>query len=201
MCADQVHNFGSISETQKVEYVFVIKNEGNSILSITDARSTCGACSSVKVANMAVPPGSNTSVLASFDPRGKEGQVEHVVWLKTNDEGVPLLKLALRMSVVPELDVVPRRIFLGHISEADRSLREIIITSSTTALNLKRVECNSSGFNVSFSRKDTNKSWAVSVRPNGKLPAGRVNAVLTIHVEHSHTASIQVPIYGSVLRE
>jgi hypothetical protein len=151
---------------------------------------------------MAVPSGSNTSVLASFDPHGKQGPVEHVVWLKTNDEGVPLLKLALRMSVVPELDVVPRKIFLGHISAADRSLREIIITSSTaTALNLKRVECNSSGFDVSFSRKDTNKSWAVSVRPNGKLPVGRVNAVLTIHVEHSNTASIQVPIYGSVLQE
>lgn len=198
VCNDRSHDFGFLGETEKVEHSFLIKNDGDSVLSIGDARSTCGGCSSVKVGETIVLPGSNTSVVTSLDLRGRFGPVEHAVWIRTNDETAPLMKLVVRGRIVPEFVVTPEKLFLGHIEASDRQPRGVLIGSSMSSpVEVARVECNSTGLDVCMIKKESNK-WFVSVQANDKLPVGKLNAMLTVHFEKDARPHIEVPIFGMV---
>lgn len=81
--AEEKHNFGRITQGEKVEYSFTFKNTGGSELVISNAQGSCG-CTVPTYPKGPVKPGEQSKIDVVFDSEGKSGLVEKTVTINTN---------------------------------------------------------------------------------------------------------------------
>lgn len=77
------HDFGVITEGERVETRFVFKNTGGANLLISDARGDCG-CTVPVVPKEPIAPGKEESIIVTFDSGGKPGENTKKVTVTTN---------------------------------------------------------------------------------------------------------------------
>ncbi len=80
---EEKHNFGKITQGEKVSYSFVFKNTGGSDLIISSAQGSCG-CTVPTFPKGPVKPGQESKIDVVFNSEGKSGVVEKTVTLVTN---------------------------------------------------------------------------------------------------------------------
>lgn len=79
------HDFGKIPDTAPVETSFVITNDGEEPLLITNAQGSCG-CTVPEYPKDPIPPGESRDMKVSFNPTGKEGVNNKTVTITANTE-------------------------------------------------------------------------------------------------------------------
>jgi hypothetical protein len=81
--ATESHDFGKITQGEKVSYSFKFKNTGEADLIIASAQGSCG-CTVPHYSEKPVPPGEEGTIDVVFDSDGKEGMVKKTVTVVTN---------------------------------------------------------------------------------------------------------------------
>ncbi len=81
--SEEKHDFGKITQGEKVSYSFVFKNTGGSDLVISSALGSCG-CTVPTFPKEPVKPGQEGKIDVVFDSEGKSGLVEKTVTMTTN---------------------------------------------------------------------------------------------------------------------
>jgi hypothetical protein len=81
--AEEKHDFGTITEGEKVSYAFRFKNTGGSDLVITSARGTCG-CTVADPPKKPIKPNQEDVIHVTFDSYGKVGMNHKEVTVVTN---------------------------------------------------------------------------------------------------------------------
>lgn len=79
----EVHDFGKISQGERVSYSFKFENTGSEDLIISDAHGSCG-CTVPKFPKKPVAPGEEEVIDVEFASEGKKGLQEKTVTLTTN---------------------------------------------------------------------------------------------------------------------
>lgn len=82
---EETHDFGRITQGEKVAYGFKFKNTGGSNLIIASAAGSCG-CTVPEYPKKPILPGEEATVNVVFASEGKSGMVEKSVTLVTNCE-------------------------------------------------------------------------------------------------------------------
>ncbi len=82
---EETHDFGRITQGEKVAYGFKFKNTGGSNLIIASAAGSCG-CTIPEYPKKPILPGDEATVNVVFASEGKSGTVEKSVTLVTNCE-------------------------------------------------------------------------------------------------------------------
>lgn len=77
------HDFGKISQGEKVSFAFKFRNVGGSDLIISEAHGSCG-CTVPDYPRKPVAPGQDEVVNVVFNSEGKHGAQEKTVTLTTN---------------------------------------------------------------------------------------------------------------------
>jgi hypothetical protein len=77
------HDFGVLTQGEKVSYSFMFRNTGGSDLVISSAQGSCG-CTVPTYPKTAIKPGAQASIDVVFDSDGKSGIVQKTVTLVTN---------------------------------------------------------------------------------------------------------------------
>lgn len=95
------HDFGTISQGERVSTQFKFKNTGGSDLIISEAHGSCG-CTVPDYPRKAIPPGGEDVVKVEFNSEGKSGKQEKTVTLTTNCEPPNLILTITSNVVVPE---------------------------------------------------------------------------------------------------
>lgn len=80
---EMVHNFGNVTEGEKVEYDFKFTNTGDKDLLITDATSSCG-CTVPDWPKEPIKPGQSSYMKVVFNSAGKEGYTEKEIIIRAN---------------------------------------------------------------------------------------------------------------------
>jgi hypothetical protein len=80
---EMAHNFGNITEGEKVEYSFKFTNTGDRDLLITDATSSCG-CTVPDWPKEPIKPGKSSYMKVVFNSAGKEGYTEKEIIIRAN---------------------------------------------------------------------------------------------------------------------
>jgi hypothetical protein len=80
---EEKHDFGKITQGEKVSWAFTFKNTGGSDLVISSAQGSCG-CTVPSYPHVPVKPGESSKVDVVFDSEGKSGLVQKTVTLITN---------------------------------------------------------------------------------------------------------------------
>lgn len=96
--ASMEHDFGTISQGERVTTQFTFKNTGGSDLVISEAHGSCG-CTVPDYPRKAIPPGGEDVIKVEFNSEGKSGQQEKTITLTTNCEP-PTLILTIKADVV-----------------------------------------------------------------------------------------------------
>ena len=97
------HNFGDIIQGEKVTHNFTITNSGGDLLTISDVKASCGCTAAVPEKNE-LKPGESTQVKVEFNSQGRRGDQVKYVYIRTNDEKNPEVKLRITGTVVPKKD-------------------------------------------------------------------------------------------------
>jgi hypothetical protein len=81
----EVHDFGTINEGDMVETEFLVTNDGEVDLIISDAKGSCG-CTVPKPPKEPIKPGASAPIKVTFNSQGKPGEQKKTVTLTTNTE-------------------------------------------------------------------------------------------------------------------
>jgi hypothetical protein len=81
--SEEKHDFGKITQGEKVTYAFMFTNTGGSDLVISAAQGSCG-CTVPSYPHVPVKPGETSKVDVVFDSEGKSGLVQKTVTMTTN---------------------------------------------------------------------------------------------------------------------
>jgi hypothetical protein len=88
------HDFGKITEGEKVASTFTFENKGKGALVISSVTSSCG-CTIPKYDTKPIPPGSNGSIEVVFDSSGKNGRQTKTITVRSNaSKPIVLLKIS-----------------------------------------------------------------------------------------------------------
>jgi len=92
------HDFGTISQGERVSTQFKFKNTGGTDLVISDAHGSCG-CTVPDYPRKPIPPGGEDVIKVEFNSEGKSGKQEKTVTLTTNCEP-PNIVITINADVV-----------------------------------------------------------------------------------------------------
>ncbi|MBA3705784.1 MAG: DUF1573 domain-containing protein [Bacteroidetes bacterium] len=98
---EEKHDFGKITQGEKVEYSFVFKNTGGSDLVISSAQGSCG-CTVPTYPQQPIKPGQEAKIDVVFNSEGKSGLVEKTVTLVTNCNPSTKILTISSTVIVPE---------------------------------------------------------------------------------------------------
>jgi len=96
------HDFGMVTEGEKVGYLFSFENKGRGNLVITSASASCG-CTVPKYDSKPVPPGGSGNLEVVFDTSGREGKQTKSVTVASN-ASKPVILLQITAEVVSATD-------------------------------------------------------------------------------------------------
>jgi hypothetical protein len=94
------HDFGRVSEGEKVGCIFSFTNTGTSDLILTNATTSCG-CTVPKYDRNPIAPGSQGSVEVVFDTGGRNGIQTKSITVNSN-AAVPVVLLQIKAEVIPK---------------------------------------------------------------------------------------------------
>jgi hypothetical protein len=96
---EKVHNFGDITEGEKVEYSFKFTNTGTAPVVIQDAISSCG-CTVPEWPKEPIKPGESGFMKVIFDSHGKSGYTEKEISIKTNGNNGYVLGPKIQCNII-----------------------------------------------------------------------------------------------------
>jgi hypothetical protein len=91
------HDFGKVTEGEKVAYTFNFNNQGTAGLFLTAVRTTCG-CTVPKYERKPVPPGKDGYIEIEFDTSGRNGKQTKIITVESNAK-VPVVLLKITADV------------------------------------------------------------------------------------------------------
>lgn len=81
--AEASHDFGDITQGDRVTYVFKYENTGNEPLILSNVRTTCG-CTAPNWSREPLAPGESADLTISFNSRGKSGMQNKIITVMSN---------------------------------------------------------------------------------------------------------------------
>lgn len=100
----ELHDFGKITQGEKVSYIFKFKNTGKSSLIISSASASCG-CTVPEYSKEPIAPGADGQVEVKFNSESKQGVQSKTVTLVTNCEpNNVMIKIAAEVIVPTEVN-------------------------------------------------------------------------------------------------
>lgn len=96
--ANLSHDFGTVTEGDKLRHVFVLKNPGKTPLLISAAHASCG-CTVAALKSKSIPPGGNGEIDATFDTHNRVGPSRTTITVESNATGQANVTLTLTANV------------------------------------------------------------------------------------------------------
>jgi hypothetical protein len=194
------YDFGSIPQGQKVEHVFIVKNNGDLPLSILSIRPSCG-CTAAHASSRVIQPGKTSEIKVTFNSANFFGDIHKTIAVESNDPGAPLLTLSLSGKVIEEITVIPRQIDLGVLKPG--SAKEITLSVGNNGKKNVRV------LSVKSTMPQVNVRAQISIIKPGETAIVNVSATpgksdrilsgyLSIMTDNPAKTEIIVPVYASV---
>lgn len=192
------YNFGEQHNSQTIEHTFVVRNEGEATLEITDIRSSCG-CTVGNVSSRSVPPGGTSEITGRFNLRGRQGTQRSLLTVESNDPAQPRTQLTMSGVAVQEMTIRPNQVFFGQIFGGERSMRQIdVVGRPESPFEIVKIETGSDHFTAKAVATDVPHHYKVDIEARAPQQAGVINDIVRIHTTHPQYAVLQVPVNAQV---
>ncbi|MBL4654490.1 MAG: DUF1573 domain-containing protein [Bacteroidia bacterium] len=101
--AEYEHDFGFLTEGDKVTYVFEFKNTGSNPLIIKNARGSCG-CTVPEWPKEPIAPGDSGNITVNYDSKNRKGKQDKSVSITANTDP-QITQLKIHAEVAQEINL------------------------------------------------------------------------------------------------
>jgi hypothetical protein len=197
-----VFDFGTVAQGKKVDHVFILKNNGDSMLTIGQVSTSCG-CTVADVSSRSVAPGKSSEIHVTFNSMNFHDNVSKNVTVHTNDPGRTIYTLILKGAVIEEIEVSPRQLNLGTIKTGNRKEAALTIENrGKQSVALTSVKSTTPQVTVRLQSttvkpgEKTEVSISVAPRNNDRFLSGYI----IVKTNSQEKPEIIIPLYASVMK-
>lgn len=97
----KAHDFGDITQGEKVEHTFTFTNSGNEPLIITNVQVTCGCTTPKGWPRDPIPPGQNGEITVGFSSSGKIGRQHKPITIISNAANKDGSQISITTNILP----------------------------------------------------------------------------------------------------
>ena len=210
VCTNEFWDFGRQPNTNCVEHVFELANEGTAELKITRVHTTCG-CTAARTGTDRVAPGGKTAVTVQFNLAGRTGAQHKSIYIDSNDPQNPIVRLEVTGEAVGTAGnhgagtvtvnawdgrarVQPGRVDFGRVKAGAITEGEILLrgTSSNDVVTVVDIVTGNTGLTTRVERGAGECRVVLRLAPGVDLGPGA--ATVAIRTSHPDLKTVNVPV-------
>jgi len=206
VAAEPIKDVGTVSKGDKVVHDFMIRNEGNAVLEITNVQPACGC--TVAEFDKTIAPGQTGKVHAVVDTTNFNGPIAKGVTVYTNDPATPQLELTIRAKVEPSISVKPgyARYVTVQGEPLEGDITQTLWTPDGTPMEITGVDSPWPFLTVTYREAKPEeripdaegKQWRVEMKLSNDARVGALADYVTVHTNHPKQKIVQIPVTGFV---
>lgn len=206
------HNFGTITQGEKVTHAFILTNNGGDLLVIENVQASCG-CTAATPEKNELAPGESTNLSVTFNSAGRQGAQKKNITVQSNDPENPLIKLTITATVVKLNDQeanVPVIYFLetkhdfGKVKEGNTveyTFKFHNKGKSTLKIDDVRTSCGCTAALVSSEKLEPGAEGTLKVELDTKHRSGKMSRTITIQSNDPRDPTKILTVYADVEKE
>ena len=204
--AEPVKDVGTVPKGEKIVNDFVIKNEGDADLQITNVQPACGC--TVADFDKVIKPGATGKVHAVIDSSTFSGPIAKGVSVFTNDPDHPQIELTVKAKVEPYISVKPgyARYITVQGEPQEGSITQTVWAPDGSSWDITGVDSPFPYLTVTYREAKPEervpdakgKQWKVEMKLASNAKVGPLADYVTLHTNHPKQKTVQIPVSGFV---
>lgn len=192
-------NFGPQHNNQSIDHTFVVRNEGDRTLEITNIRSSCG-CTVGNITARSIEPGETSEITASYNLRGRQGRQRSTLTLETNDPNQRSLRLTMSGEAIRELQVRPQNVIFGQLMAGQKAEREVeIIGMASQPFEIQQASVSTAGVEVERIEELTPYHYRIGLSVTMEGRPGHHQGSLQLQTSHSSFPLLTIPVTAELV--
>ncbi len=206
------HEFGKITQGDKVTHVFVLTNNGGDLLVIENVQASCG-CTAATPEKNELAPGESTNLEVVFNSAGRNGAQKKNITVQSNDPENPRIILTITATViksdnqeanVPVLYFLETKHDFGKVKEGN--IVEYTFSFLNTGkeilkINDVRTSCGCTAALVSSEKLEPGAEGTLKVELDTKNRSGKMSRTITIQSNDPRDPTKILTVYADVEKE
>jgi len=204
--AEPIKDVGTVATGEKITNDFVIRNDGDAVLEITNVQPACGC--TVAQFDKTIAPGQTGKVHAVVDTTTFNGPISKGVSVFTNDPDTPQIELTIRAKVEPYIAVKPG--YARYITVQGEPLEGDIVqtlwATDGTSIDVTGVDSPWPYLHVTYREakpeervgEAKGKQWKIEMKLTNDAKVGPLTDYVTVHTNHPKQKIVQIPVSGFV---
>ena len=204
--AEPLKDVGTVSKGDKIVHDFVIKNEGDADLQITNVQPACGC--TVADFDKVIKPGQTGKVHAVVDSSTFSGPISKGVSVFTNDPEHPQIELTIHAKVEPYISIKPgyARYITVQGEPLEGNIAQTLWAPDGTSWDITGIDSPFPFLAVTFHEAKPEerlpdakgKQWKVEMKLSNQAKVGPLSDYVTVHTNHPKQKIVQIPVSGFV---
>lgn len=204
--SEPIKEAGTIAKGEKIVHDFVIKNEGDAVLEITNVQAACGC--TVAEFDKTIAPGQTGKVHTIVDTATFNGAIAKGVTVFTNDPDLPQTDLTIRAKVEPYIMVKPgyARFITVQGENKEGTVGQTLFTPDGSPLEIVKVDSPYTFLKTSFREAKAEervpdvpgKQWRVEMTLANDAKVGALTEYVTVHTNHPKQKVVTIPVSGFI---
>lgn len=204
--AEPIHEAGNVPKGDKITHDFIVKNDGDADLQITNVQPACG-CTVVSF-DKVIKPGQTGKVHAVLDSTTFNGPIAKGISVFTNDPDHPQIELTVRANVAPYITVKPgyARYITVQKEPQEGKITQTLYSPDGASFNVTGVDSPFPYLKVAFHEatpeerlpEGKGKQWKVDMTLSNDAKVGALADFVVVHTDHPKQKVVQIPVSGFV---
>ena len=204
--AEPIKDAGTVPKGEKVINDFVIKNEGDADLQITNVQPACGC--TVAQFDKVIKPGATGKVHAEVDSSTFNGPISKGVTVFTNDPDHPQIELTVHANVQPYIAVKPgyARYITVQGEPQEGNIVQTLWAPDGASWDVTGADSPYPYLTVTYHEakpeerlpEAKGKQWKVEMKLANNAKVGPLADYVTVHTNHPKQKVVQIPVSGFV---
>lgn len=205
--AEPMTDAGVMAPGEKYAHDFVIRNEGNAELVISEVRPACGC--TVAEFDQTIPPGGTGKVHTVLDTSGFAGPIAKGIAVYTNDPVNPKIDLVIRADVQHYIAMVPGYArYIAVKKEVEKgTIHQTLWAADGQDFKILKVDSPLPYLSAHFREakedekheKGKGRQWIVETTLwLDEAPIGPIADYVVVHTDHPKQKEVRLPISGFI---
>ncbi|HKI04252.1 MAG TPA: DUF1573 domain-containing protein [Thermoanaerobaculia bacterium] len=206
VAVEPIKDLGTVGKGEKVVQEFLIRNDGDAVLEITNVQPACGC--TVAEFDKTIAPGQTGKVNTSLDTASFNGAIAKGLTVYTSDPDNPQIELTIRAKVEPFITAKPgyARYITVQGEKVEGNIVQNLWAPDGSSFEVTGVESPWPYLKVSFREAKPEerlpdvkgKQWHVEMKLSNDASVGALTDYVTIQTNHPKQKVVQIPVSGFV---
>lgn len=195
VCPEPIFNFGERDNEEKVEAVFIIRNEGTETLVIDGVKCACG-CTAASLDDPQVEPGTEVEIKTTLSLKNRMGEQTKTCTVTSNDPENPMFTLTLTGTAISPVMYEPQFVSFGKVLGTSAEPQVVTLRAHEGEFQVTEVASSLPQVTPTIREVEPGKVYEVVAALTSPLGQGTQNGMLTIQTNHPKRPRINITLYA-----